>query len=157
MRWGLLIALMVFHTILFSIGLRWWHVLLADASLLACWVAVSTVRHHPASMFVARVVGALFELGIDAGKLDALVNKQLQHDALACFRAARSTANHRVFAVRFLLSLLADKSRPYSHELFRRSVVTQAIGRLRAWATEGKIPADIADTEIARLNAFLLD
>jgi len=157
MRWGLLIALMVFHTILFSIGLRWWHVVLADVALMVCWTVVLTVRHHAESMFFARVTGVLFDLGINASKLDRPLYKQLQDEASACFRDTNGTASHHLFAVRFFISTLAAREEPRSTDIITRTVATHAIGWISAWAKEGKIPADVADVGIARLNAFRLD
>lgn len=158
MRWGLLIALAVLNTAFLLIGFRYWQMLAIDAGVALAWLVLTGLRkHHAPSMFAARITGALFDLGLDARKLDDRLHKKLQIETLAVFGATKGQYSHHHFAVRFFVYSLVDIENGQYQAVVNDGALTRSIAVIRKWAKDGKIPTDVADREIDRIKRFLID
>jgi hypothetical protein len=131
--------------------------LAVDAALALGWMAFITFRNHAPSVFAARIAGALFDLGLDARKLDDRLHKKLQIETLAVFRAAKGQYSHHHFAVRFFVYSLVDIENGQYQAVTGEGALTKAIAVIREWAKGGKIPMESADREIGTIKKFLID
>lgn len=158
MRWGLLITIAVLNTALLLIGFRYWQMLAIDAGGALFWLVLTGLRkHHAPAMFAARIAGALFDLGLDAKKLDDRLHKKLHIETLAVFGATKGKYSHHHFAVRFFVHSLIEIEHAQYQAVVNDGALTRSIAVIRAWAQDGKIPTDVADREIDRIERFLVD
>ena len=153
----LLIAVVALNTAMLLIGLRYWQMLAVDAALALGWLAFVTFRNHAPSMFAARIAGALFDLGLDARRLDDRLQRKLQSETIAVFRATKGRYSHHSFAVRFFVYSLVDIDNGQYQAVTGEGALTKAIAVIREWAKDGKITTESADREIEAIKTFLID
>lgn len=121
------------------------------------WVFVKLVRNYAPSMFAARVAGALYDLGLDVKKLDAAFRKKLEMETLPYQRAAKKSANHYLFAVRFFVFSFAESERPPYQAVIKEGALVSSIALIRSWVKKGRLPAELAEKEIEKVKLFLVD
>ena len=122
------------------------------------WVAMKVMRTHSPSMFAARVSGALYDLGIDARKLDDYFKKKLEIERRAFYGASfQKPPNHKAFALRFFVFALIEYKRLPIGAIIQDAPLVTSIPIIKGWAEKGEIPAGIAETEINKIKLYLVD
>ena len=131
-------------------------VLIIAGTVVLAWLVFNVVKNHAPSMFAARVSGALFDLGIDARKLDDFFSKKLEIECKAFYGATKKKANPQLLAVRFFVFALIESDKFPIGAVTRDAPLLPSITTIRSWVSKGKLPSKFAEDEIGKIKSFLI-
>lgn len=129
---------------------------IAIATGVALWVLVQIIRNSRASLFAAKVSGALFDLGLQPMKFDTALNKIYVQDCQSYYDANRPNANPHDLAAKFFVKAVMDYPAFVEQAVMFEGFLIRSIHVVKSWH-EKKITAAAADNFILKIKTFLLE